>query len=230
MHPSAVEPGIMSYVVLALSFCIDGFVMLSALRAIWAKKGSMGLFAYLRTTTDPTVAAVLLEDSVATTGVVVAGLAIWLTEVTGNPLYDAAGAIIVGLLLGLVALWLGYKNRTLLLGPAMPKEVWEGVLAYLQEHPAVDQVRKPKSRIVGAGEFRFAAQIDFNGRYLGRKQAAWVESQSQALAEGDAEARQAFAEAFGERIVTAVAEEVDAIERELVARYPELIHVDLEAD
>ncbi|MCA9682980.1 MAG: cation transporter, partial [Myxococcales bacterium] len=40
MHPSVVEPGIMSYVVLALSFCIDGFVMLSALRAIWAKKGS----------------------------------------------------------------------------------------------------------------------------------------------------------------------------------------------
>ncbi|NVB41719.1 cation diffusion facilitator family transporter [Pseudenhygromyxa sp. WMMC2535] len=228
LHPAMVEPGWLSYAVLALSFFTDGFVLLGALRVIWKKKGEHSLFQYLRTTSDPTAAAVLLEDSVATAGVLVAGLAIWLTEFTQNPVYDAIGALIVGAMLGLVAVWLGFKNRQLLLGPAIPEEVWKGVLEYLEAHPAVDRVRKPKSRVVGAGEFRFAAEIDFNGRYLGAKQLDLVSSSAAKLE--DAGAQREFAEEFGERVVQAVADEVDAMEAELRRRYPELIHVELEAD
>ncbi len=228
MDPTEVEPSLLSYAVLATSFCIDGAVLTGALRAIWARKGEQGLFAYLRTTTDPTVAAVLLEDSVATAGVLVAGLAIFLTEQTGNVLYDALGAIIVGLMLGGIAMWLALKNRSLLLGPAMPKDVFDGVLAYLEQHPAIDRVRKPKSRIVGAGQFRFAAEIEFDGAYLGRKLEGFVTEQAPTLT--DPTNHGPFAEQFGARLVELVGDEIDNIEAELRARYPELIHVDIEAD
>lgn len=229
MDPVEVEPGLLNYAVLGVSFLVDGVVLLGAFRAIWAKKGDKGLFEYLRTTSDPTVAAVLLEDSVATTGVIVAALAIYLTQVTGNPVFDALGAIIVGLLLALVAIWLAVKNRRLLLGPAIPEHVWDGVLEYLREHPAVDAVHEPKSRIVGAGKFRFAAEIDFNGRYLGAKHADYVSERLPELSQ-DPSTHAEFAGELGERVVQAVADEVDAMEAELRARYPELIHVDIEAD
>lgn len=228
LDPNEVEPSMLTWVVLAVAFVVDGVVMVGALRAINAKKGEQGLWAYLRTTSDPTAIAVLLEDAVATLGVIVAALAIWLTQLTGNPIFDAGGAIVVGILLGLVAVWLGVKNRTLLLGPAIPEPVWEGVLAYLEAHPAVLTVRRPKSRIVGAGQFRFAAEVDFDGRYLGRKLSDFVGEHLDGL--DDAAARQAFAEAFGDRIVQSVAAEIDAIEADLRARYPRLVHVDIEAN
>ncbi len=236
LDPTEVEPSMLSYLVLLASFFVDGFVMVGALRAIYAKKGDQSLAEYLRTTSDPTIAAVLLEDAVATLGVIVAALAIFLTEQTGNPMYDAAGAIIVGLMLGMIAIWLGVKNRSLLLGPAIPKPIWDGVLAYLDAHPAVGAVRRPKSRVVGAGQFRFAAEIDFDGRYLGAKLAGFVGEEAAGLAQNGTEdgandaAYEAFAAEFGDRIVQMVADEVDNIEADLRELYPELIHVDIEAD
>lgn len=228
IDPSPVESSALSYGVLAVAFVIDGVVLAGALRAIWARKGDKGLLEYLRTTTDPTVAAVLLEDSVATVGVIVAAVAIYLTELTGNSLYDAIGALTVGVLLAGVALWLGIKNRTLLLGPAIPEHVWTGVIEYLDAHPAVLSVSKPKSRIVGAGKFRFAAEIDFDGAYFGRQLDAFVGERAPALDE--AGAREAFAGEFGHRVIELVAAEIDAIEAELRERYPELAYVDIEAD
>lgn len=230
LHPEPVESSWISYAVLGISLLVDGVVLAGAVRAIWAKKGSQSLFAYLRTTSDPTVAAVLLEDAVATLGVLVAAGAIALTEVTGNSLFDAIGAIAIGCMLGLVAIWLGIKNRELLLGPAIPKRIWEGVMAYLEQHPAVGKVRKPKSRVVGAGQFRFAAEIEFDGRYLGEKLVGVVDEHVARDALAEVAGRKAFAGEFGERLVTLVGDEVDEIERELRRRYPELVHVDIEAD
>lgn len=228
LQPVHVEPSLLGYGVLALSFCVDGAVLLGALRIVWKQKGDKRLFDFLRTTSDPTIAAVLLEDTVATSGVLVAGLAILLTQITGDPMYDSIGALIVGGMLGFVAVWLALKNRHLLLGPKMPDHIYEGVMAYLRAHPAVRRIRVPKSRVVGAGVYRFAAEIEFDGSYFGRKLAGFVGEQVERLG-GEAE-RVAFAGEFGERIVDAVAAEIDLIEEELRRRYPEVLHVDIEAD
>ncbi|MCA9317978.1 MAG: cobalt transporter, partial [Planctomycetes bacterium] len=80
----------------------------------------------------------------------------------------------------------------------------------------------------GAGQFRFAAEVDFDGTYFGRKLEGFVDERAPGLDE--AGARSAFAGEFGERVISLVAEEIDAIEAELRARYPELAYVDLEAD
>ncbi|MFV8754508.1 cation diffusion facilitator family transporter [Nannocystaceae bacterium ST9] len=228
LHPVHVEPSLLGYGVLALSFFVDGFVLVSALRVVWVQKGERGLFEFLRTTSDPTIAAVLLEDSVATSGVLVAGLAILLTQLTGDPMYDSIGALIVGFMLGFIAIWLAIKNRRLLLGPKIPDHIHEGVMDYLRAHPAIRRIREPKSRIVGAGQYRFAAEIDFDGGWFGRKQAAFVGERASALT-SETE-REAFASEMGERIVDAVATEIDVIEDELRKRFPELLHVDIEAD
>jgi zinc transporter 9 len=228
LHPVDVEPSMLGYAVLGLSFLVDSAVLIAALRVVWGQKGDKGLFEFLRTTSDPTIAAVLLEDAVATSGVLVAGLAILLTEVTGDPMYDSIGALIVGLMLGFIALWLALKNRRLLLGPKIPDYVHEGVMAYLRARPGVRRIREPKTRVVGAGQYHFGAEIDFDGAYFGRKQVEMVVERAATLT-SDANC-EAFAGEFGDRIVDAVASEIDAIEDELRKLYPELQHVDIEAD
>ena len=226
LEPPELEVSWIPFAILGLSFVVEGFVLLMAARAVWAKKGDLGLFAYLRTTTDPTAAAVLLEDAVAILGVVVAAAGIGLAHLTGDPRFDALGAITIGAMLGAVAIWLGVKNRTLLLGPAIPRRTEKEIEAYLRDHPAVQRVRKVRTRIVGAENFRLQAQIDFDGRYLGRKMAAGITDEDLSTEE----ARERFAADFGEKLLDELAIEVDRIEAELVERFPRLKYVDIEAD
>ena len=228
MEPPDLEVSWLPFAILGLSFVVEGYVLWVAVRVVWKKKGDMGLFAYLRSTTDPTVAAVLLEDAVACFGVLVAAAGIGLAYWTGNPAWDGLGAIAIGLMLGAVAVWLGIKNRTLLLGPAIPKSLQEEIVAFLKEHPAVMRVRKVRTRIVGADNFRLQAQLDFDGSYLGERMASIVHDRHAALANEDG--RVAFARDFGEQLLDELAREVDRMEEELEKKFPRLKYVDLEAD
>ncbi len=228
LHPHPLEVSWIPFAILAISLAVEGFVLVSAARVIWAKKGDESLIEYLKTTTDPTAAAVLLEDAVACLGVLVAAAGIGLAYLTGDSTYDALGAIAIGLMLGAVAVWLGIRNRTLLLGPAIPAGLQAEIVEYLQQHPAVMRVRNVKTRIVGADNFRLQAQLDFDGRLLGERMQGFVDAHHAEL--GSSEQRRAFARDFGEQLLDELAREVDRMEAELVERFPRLKYVDLEAD
>lgn len=228
ISPSSLEPSWLPFAILAISFIVEFYVLVAAARVVWTVKGDQSLTSYLRTTTDPTVAAVLLEDTVACVGVLVAALGIGLSYWTGNSMYDSLGAITIGLMLGAVAVWLGITNRRLLLGPAIPKQTEADIVTFLEGHPAVMRVRKVRTRIVGADNFRLQAQLDFDGRYLGERLSSLVDERASKL-DGE-EQRMDFARDFGEQLLDELAREVDRMEEQLVARFPRLKYVDLEAD
>lgn len=228
IHPPTLSISWIPLAVLGLSFVVEGFVLLSAARVVWAKKGEQSIWDYLRSTTDPTAAAVLLEDAIACVGVLVALTGIILAQVTGNPLFDALGAITIGLMLGAVAVWLGVRNRALLLGPAIPRSLQAEVEEFLRDLPEVQRIRRVRTRIVGADRFRFQAELDFDGRILGARIAHLVHERHEEL--GDADDRERFAADFGEQLVDELGREVDRIEAKLEEKFPRLKYVDLEAD
>jgi len=227
IDPVAVKFSWLTVAVLAISLVVDGVVFLSALRAIAAEKGPRTFWQHIRTTSDPTVLAVLFEDAVATLGVLVAAAGIGLAHWTGNPAWDAVSSIVIGVLLGLVAMWLGWRNRMLILGPAIPKEMQTGAVELLLSQPTIEAVRNVKTRILAADRYRLKAEIDYNGRVLGARHADWLEAE---LTGKDGIDYKALAERFGERIVDALSAEGDRIEAELQKLYPQLRHMDFEVD
>ncbi|MEM7158071.1 MAG: cation diffusion facilitator family transporter [Myxococcota bacterium] len=228
IHPPELSLSWVPLAVLGVSFVVEGSVLLTAARVVWSKKGDLTLLQYLRSTSDPTAAAVLLEDAVACAGVLVAFVGIALAQITGNPVFDALGAIIIGLMLGAVAVWLGIRNRALLLGPAIPRDLQAKVETFLRELPEVQRIRRVRTRIVGADRFRFQAELDFDGRVLGARLAQLVHERYAEL--GDEAAREKFAADFGEQLLDELGREVDRIEAQLGEKYPRLKYVDLEAD
>lgn len=224
--PPELHVGMLTWGVLGTSFLMDGFVFLMALRAVSADKGDKGFIEFIKTTSDPTVLAVLFEDFVATLGVLVASAGIGLAYWTGDPRFDAASSIAIGLLLGLVAIWLGYRNRQLILGPAIPKDVEEGAVAFLTAEPSVVGVRDVKTRILAADRFRLKAEIEYDGRVIAKSHVDWVKEQ---LERPDFD-HEKFAHDFGERMMEALADEVDRLEDELRKRFPRLKHLDFEVD
>jgi zinc transporter 9 len=172
---------------------------------------------------------VLLEDGVACLGVLAAAAGILASKLTGNPVFDSLATLSIAGMMGFVAIWLGYKNRVLILGPAIPAHVQASAVRFLEEQPTVDRVREVKTRVVGAGSFRLKAEVDWSGRTLAERDEEWVLDRL-ANVGNDAEAQRAIIHEFGERITDAVGEEIDRIEEELNRLHPELHYLDFESD
>lgn len=228
IHPPELTITWHTWVVLAVSLVIEALVLKKVMAVVKDVAKDKSFFEWLRHSTDPTVPAVLFEDGVAVLGVIVAALGIVLAKVTGSHVPDALASIIIGLMLGAVAIWLGLKNRQLILGQSVATPVEEAVVEFLDGQPTVARVEDFRTRVMGAEAFRVKADIQFDGRPLGQAQAKWVAERLPELT--DQAAIDAFSAEFGHRIVESLGDEVDRIERELFDRFPRMRYVDIEAE
>ena len=114
------ESFLIAYLVLAVAFVAEGTSLLRALRqtATEAERAGRSVRRHLRVSRDPTVKVVVLEDSTAVIGVLLAAAGIGLHQLTGDHRWDAAASIAIGCLLAVVAFRLGRDNKDLLLGEA----------------------------------------------------------------------------------------------------------------
>src|SRR5215472_1523205 len=116
--PEPASSFLVGYVVLGISFVLEAISFLQSLRQARPEAEAMqrDLIEHVLVTSDPTLRAVVFEDSAALIGVVIATAGLAAHELTGNPAPDAIGSILVGLLLGVIAVDLINRNRRFLVG------------------------------------------------------------------------------------------------------------------
>jgi zinc transporter 9 len=174
--------------------------------------------------------AVVLEDASAVFGVAIALGGLGLAQLTGNPAWDGAGSIGIGVLLGLSAIFLINRNRRLLLGPTPPSEAVERMVAVLEDSPVVGQIHDVKVSQLGADEVRFKAEVTFEGRELARRLLAAKDLDATwSTLDGPQSLKRLLIE-FGAEVTEAIGDEVDRIEERLTEEAPEVSHIDLEPD
>jgi len=233
MHPEAPEKIHIAAGVLLFSFVLEMWTLWVAYKAVKqsAEELNISFSQYLKEGPDPMAVAVLLEDAAAVTGVMLAGASIGLYVITGNPIWDAIGSIIIALLLGAVAIFLVVKNRKALLGQTVAPNQQADVMNVLASDPAVESVHDVKATVMSADSFRFKAEVDFDGRAIA---ASWLASQDiqslYAEASTDAAAFESFLVQFGEQMTDALGEEIDRLEQAIQKAVPAAKHVDLESD
>ena len=114
LHPEGVEITHIGVAggVLLFSFLLESWTLWVAYKAVKesAEATSMTFSEYLKEGPDPMAVAVLLEDAAAVFGVCVASLCIGLFVLTGNPIWDAVGSLLISALLGTVAIFLVVKK------------------------------------------------------------------------------------------------------------------------
>ncbi|KAK5825607.1 hypothetical protein E1A91_A06G126900v1 [Gossypium mustelinum] len=219
------------------SFIIEGASLVVAIQAV--KKGAategMKVKDYVWRGHDPTSVAVMTEDGAAVTGLAIAAASLVAVKTTGNAMYDPIGSIIVGNLLGMVAIFLIQRNRHALIGRAIDEHDMQKVLHFLKNDPVVDALYDCKSEVIGPGFFRFKAEIDFNGvvvvqNYLNRTgREEWARQFRESAKEKDDAALLKIMSNYGEEVVTALGSEVDRLEKEIQELVPGIRHVDIEA-
>jgi cation diffusion facilitator family transporter len=155
---------LISYIVLAIAFVLEGTSWLKAVRQVKgaARKWDVTPGEYLSGTTDTTVKAVTFEDSAALVGLVLAALGLVLEQVTGNAFWDGLSAIVIGLLLIVVAAVLGRANVSLLIGQSVSPRIQAELKAEIAELDHVVDVPFLLTSVIGPAQLLVAAKVDFD--------------------------------------------------------------------
>ncbi|WP_406316816.1 cation diffusion facilitator family transporter [Streptosporangium sp. NBC_01639] len=152
-----------SYVVLAVSFVIEGISFLKALSQVRgeARRLRVSPQRYVAKTSDTALKAVLFEDAAALVGLLIAAGGLLAYQLTGSSLWDGVASVVIGLLLLGVALNLIRTNVSLLIGQAAPLRMEQEIRAELLAQPEVDAVVELLTMMLGPSEVLVAARVDF---------------------------------------------------------------------
>jgi cation diffusion facilitator family transporter len=152
-----------SYIVLAVSFVIEGISFMKALSQLRgeASKYRLQPVRLVRITSDTALKAVLFEDAAALVGLLIAAAGLVGSQLSGSALWDGAASVAIGLLLLVVALILIQSNLSLLIGQAAPQQMETGIRAVLLAQPEVADVVELLTMMIGPGSIMVAAKIDF---------------------------------------------------------------------
>jgi cation diffusion facilitator family transporter len=117
-HPEPAVSPVIAYVVLLVAFLLEGWSTLEAFQEFKQAKGRVGWFQAIRRSKDPPAFIVLLENGAAMAGIVAAAIGLAISQLTGNPFYDGAASVVIGVILAVTALVLAYESKGLLIGEA----------------------------------------------------------------------------------------------------------------
>ena len=124
--------------------------------------GWTGLRDAFRKTSDVTTLTAFTEDAIALGGAAVALVGVVATRYTGNPVYDAVSAAIIGLLLMGFALALAWENKRLILGESVPADVETRLRDAIDGHDGVVGVDGFRTMFVGPGRLLVTADVSFD--------------------------------------------------------------------
>ncbi|GIH12955.1 cation diffusion facilitator family transporter [Rugosimonospora africana] len=151
------------YVVLALSAVLESISFSQGVRQLRAEAARLGETwrSYLRTPRDPTVKSVVLEDSAALIGILLAFAGLALHQATGSAVWDGSAALAISALLVVVAYQLAQTSKGLLIGQQANIKLVRGIRIRLAEQPEVEKVVDILTMIVGSDRILLCARLDF---------------------------------------------------------------------
>ncbi len=211
LHPHALEINKWTFAVLGVSFLAEGYSFLVAYRQ--KKEG------------DTANLAVLLEDGAALFSLVLAAIAIVLSQLTGQHYWDSIGSIIVGIILAVIAVFLIRENLEYLIEKASPEELQEEVRKVIESFPLVEDIKDIRMTIITPEAHTIRAEVELNGYLL-------VKEMEDSLREDFEEIHTfgdflQFCAAFANRVTRTVGAKIDKMEETLKKKITYLKHVDI---
>lgn len=138
--PEALSYPLLALGVLGFGIVAESFSTWGCLREVNKLRGTLSIWQWFRTSRNAELVVILGEDLAALFGLTLAFIAVTLTWVTGNPLWDALGGIGIGVLLIVVAVLVGYEVKQMLIGQGVDEHTREEMKAFLGQQPHVEKL------------------------------------------------------------------------------------------
>jgi len=185
--------------ILVFAAVAEAISLYVALRQINRVRDSGSLWHWFRTTRRSELIIVFGENGAALAGLGVALIAVLLTVWTGDPLYDAAGSIVIGILLVVVAVAIGAQTKSLLIGESASPRVRRDIKAFLGTWPGIAAMREFITLQHGEDVF-VAAKAEIEGTPSIREVEAAIAACEAGLKAAFPEVRWVFLEPIGETL------------------------------
>ena len=194
-HPTPITNAFVNYAVIGFAMLFEGGAWWVAYRAFESTRGKRSLLAAVRASKDPSIFTVLLEDTAAMLGLLVAFLGIALGQWLDIPELDGLASIVIGCILAGAAILLAQETKGLLIGEGADPEIVQEISRVLSAHSAIDRVNEILSMHQGPDDILVNVSVEFHdGLAIGEveRHTAAIEREIKARIPG---ARRVFIEA-----------------------------------
>ena len=162
-HPKELKNLFISIVVLSMSIVLELYVLYKAVKELRSKSktDTTSVFKLLKESTDGPLIAIVVEDFAATLGLGIALVGSILANVTSNPVYDAASSILIGILLMVSGLFLGYEMKHLITGETVNTKTKDKIYNIIEQNDMIKNVESLKIISIGANKYLVLCTLDY---------------------------------------------------------------------
>lgn len=160
-NPQDIGDPLWNYIVLGISAVFEAITWVFGWKAFVKERRGRSVVETIVRSKDPTTFSVVLEDSAALLGIVIAFAGVWAATHLSIGWADGAASILIGALLCAVALLLVNESRKLLIGEGLEKATLERLEALITKDPAVEKVGRLLSMYLGPDEVMLVIEIRF---------------------------------------------------------------------
>ena len=184
-----------NYVVLGLAIIFESGSFYFAFKAFRKEMGRQRVLQTIHASKDPTTFTILFEDTAALLGLLVAFVGIFLGHALNNPYLDGVASIAIGVILGVVAGFLAYESKGLLIGEGVDQETLKSIRKIAREDPAVVKVRKALTMHFGPHDVLLTLDIQFQEKLTASEISAAVDHLEKKIRDRHPEIKHIFIEA-----------------------------------
>lgn len=161
-NPVEIEHVNHAFLVLIFALIVESIAFYKAFQKINREREHIGIIEFLRNTKKSELIVVFLEDLAAITGLSIALILIFLQQVTGILVFDGIASVCIGLILAVVAFFLGNEIRSLLIGESADIKIIKGITAILNQEESLNSIIYIKSLQFGPDDILLAVKAEFN--------------------------------------------------------------------
>ena len=163
-NPPQMDDPTINYIVLSFAFVFEGSSWWVAMKALRARKGSLGYFEAMRQSKDPSTFTVFLEDSAALIGLVIAFAGIFASHLLARPEFDGMASIGIALVLAVTAIFLARETKGLLTGESAYPSVRAAILRIARDDAAVAHANGVITVQIGPDDVVASLSVKFHDR------------------------------------------------------------------
>jgi len=160
-HPEPLSQPAWAIGVLLVGILVEGASLRTAVIEAREPRAGRSWWAYIRHSKSPELPVVLLEDTGALLGLVLALAGVGLATWTGNARFDGFASIAIGVLLAVIAAILASEMKSLLMGESAAPAMRDEIRRALESHPQVERLIHMRTQHLGPDELLLAAKLEF---------------------------------------------------------------------
>lgn len=163
LHPEEIQYAWVVVWILFIASIIEGKALSIAYKEFKAESDGCNVFDYIKETTNSSVIVILLEDSAALIGLLIAFIGTLLT-IFVDPIFDGISSFLIGLLLTFVSFTLTTEIYKLIIGESMTPQEHQEIKDQIEGYQIVDTVLSIRSMYLGNNKAILIVQVDMNDK------------------------------------------------------------------